>query len=100
MTKQEALSKLHELHSQIQNLADDVNTAWMEAEPMSEDEKFLQEAQEVLSQLEADLSDFIYKDESEEKDEDLDEEEFEDELYTEMEDDPEEFFEKHMKSED
>lgn len=104
MDKKELLTKLNQLHSQIIELQDEAVEAWREAEPMSEDEKFFKEAGEKLEDMESDLSVFISDNTEHEPVEDIDDEELDDileeEMYTEMDDDPEEFFKKHMDSED
>lgn len=100
----ELLTKLNQLHSQIIELQDEAVEAWREAEPMTEDEEFFKEAGEKLEDMESDLSVFISDNTEHEPVEDIDDEELDDileeEMYTEMDDDPEEFFKKHMDSED
>ena len=104
MTKQEFISKLNQLHSQIIELQDEAVSAWREAEPMTEDEEFFQEAGAKLEDMESDLSVFISDNTEHEPVEDIDDDELfdldEDEEFTEMEEDPEEYFKKHMDSED
>ena len=104
MDKKELLTKLNQLHSQIIELQDEAVEAWREAEPMTEDEEFFKEAGEKLEGMESDLSVFISDNTEHEPVEDIDDEDLDDileeEMYTEMDDDPEEFFKKHMDSED
>ena len=104
MDKKELLTKLNQLHSQIIELQDEAVDAWREAEPMSEDEEFFKEAGEKLEDMESDLSIFISDNTDHEPVEDIDDEDLdailEEEMYDDMNEDPEEFFEKHMDSED
>ena len=104
MDKKELLAKLNQLHSQIIELQDEAVDAWREAEPMSEDEEFFKEAGEKLEDMESDLSSFISDNTEHEPVEDIDDEDIDDileeEMYDDMNEDPEEFFKKHMDSED
>ena len=104
MTKQELLTKLNQLHSQIIELQDEAVEAWREAEPMSEDEEFFKEAGEKLEDMESDLSVFISDNTEHEPVKDIDDEDLDDileeEMYDDMNEDPEEFFKNHMDSED
>lgn len=106
MTKQELLTKLNELHSQIISLQDEAVDAWREA--TAEDEQFFSDAGNQLADIESDLSSFI-SDNTEhepveaitiEELEELDLDEDFDEAYEEMNEDPEESFKKNMESKD
>lgn len=103
LDKKQALSKLHELHSQVMNLSDEMSGAWKETLDL-EDESFFQQAEQILSEVEATLSDFISENTEQDPSEEISDEELndilEEEMYTEMDDDPEEFFKKNMDSED